>query len=106
MSDALLPPMLDVAHFRMMTGDDPALQAEVIALFAAQAERWRERLAPEAEGWRDVVHTIKGAARGIGLWRLAEACAAAEASPAPEAPARLADVLALLELALGELAAA
>ena len=32
----------------------------------------------EPEAMRIAVHTLKGSARGIGLWRLAEACERAE----------------------------
>src|SRR5262245_59178811 len=72
--------ILDTDHFRHMTGDDKALQAEIVALFRGQAQLWRRLIIPDApvHTWRDAVHTLKGSARGLGLWRLAEACEAAE----------------------------
>jgi HPt (histidine-containing phosphotransfer) domain-containing protein len=72
---------LDVDYFRLMTGDDRALQAEIVALFRAQAELWRRLLIPDAPvcTWRDCAHTVKGTARSLGLWTLAEACEDAEA---------------------------
>lgn len=63
-----------------MTGDDAALQAEIVLLFRGQAQLWRRLMIQDApvHTWRDAVHTVKGSARGLGLWRLAEACDAAE----------------------------
>jgi HPt (histidine-containing phosphotransfer) domain-containing protein len=84
------------AHFDHMTGGDKALQDEVIGLFRKQADAWRDLLA--GAEWRDVVHTMKGSARGIGLDRLAAACETAETSKAL-APVRtaLAEALAALD---------
>jgi HPt (histidine-containing phosphotransfer) domain-containing protein len=70
----------DRAHFAMMTGGDAALQAEIVALFKVQAQLWSRLLIPDAPTatWTDAAHTAKGSARGLGLWRLAEACEEAE----------------------------
>lgn len=75
-------PVLDLDHFRHMTGDDRALQAEIVALFRGQAQIWRRIIIQDApiHTWRDAVHTVKGSARGLGLWQLADACEAAEAA--------------------------
>jgi HPt (histidine-containing phosphotransfer) domain-containing protein len=72
--------IIDVDHFRHMTGNDQALQAEIIQLFRAQAELWARLLIPDApvQTWEDACHTLKGAAKGLGLWALAEACEGAE----------------------------
>ncbi|MBL8550501.1 MAG: Hpt domain-containing protein [Hyphomonadaceae bacterium] len=72
--------ILDEAHFRHMTGDDGALQAEILALFRAQSELWSRLLIPDApvQTWAEAAHTLKGSARGLGLWRLADACEEAE----------------------------
>ncbi len=84
----LMAAILDTEHFRHMTGDDEALQAEIIMLFRGQAQLWRRLIIPDApvHTWRDAVHTLKGSARGLGLWRLAEACEAAEAATKSCAP--------------------
>jgi hypothetical protein len=70
----------DRAHFAMMTGEDRDLQAEIVAIFRVQAQLWRRLLIPDAPTvtWADAAHTAKGSARGLGLWRLAEACEQAE----------------------------
>ncbi|MGE3301546.1 MAG: Hpt domain-containing protein [Hyphomonadaceae bacterium] len=97
------PALFDAAHFDMMTGGDRTLQAEIAALFRAREAEWRVLFAPAhpGESWRDGAHTLKGSARGIGLWALAEACAAAEAAAA-EAPA-LEALNRALDAALGAL---
>jgi HPt (histidine-containing phosphotransfer) domain-containing protein len=73
--------VFDRDHFNAMTASDRALQIELIGLFRAQAVLWRRLLIPDApvHTWRDVAHSVKGAARGFGLWALAEACETAEA---------------------------
>jgi HPt (histidine-containing phosphotransfer) domain-containing protein len=71
--------ILDRAHFDAMTGGDGDLQLEIIGLFRGQVSAWNQMLTPDAN-WRDAAHTVKGSARGIGLWPLAQACEAAEAA--------------------------
>jgi HPt (histidine-containing phosphotransfer) domain-containing protein len=73
--------IIDEEHFHHMTGGDAALQAEVLALFRAQAGLWAKLLIADApvHTWRDAAHSIKGSARGIGFWSLAEACETVEA---------------------------
>ena len=100
--------VLDMSHLRAMTGDDEALQAEIVHLFRAQSELWARLLTPDAPlfTWRDAAHTLKGSARGLGLWPLAEACARAEAlagegvKEGPQVQAELSRVRAALEEAL------
>ena len=65
---------------------------EVLALFLGQADGWAIGLGDPGEGWRDLNHTIKGAARGIGAVALGEAAHRAEAS----GPSRASEVLAAL----------
>ena len=69
--------VFDSDHFDAMTAGDRALQLEVIALFRDQADAWRAACG-RADGWREAVHTMKGSARGIGLFALAAACETAE----------------------------
>jgi HPt (histidine-containing phosphotransfer) domain-containing protein len=90
--------ILDRAHFDHMTGGDRALQAEIVRLFRAQAESWRNACA--SGDWRAAVHTIKGSARGIGLMALAHACVAAENAPPEAITLALSDVRASLAAAL------
>lgn len=94
--------LFDTAHFDHMTGGDRALQGEVIGLFRGQVAAWSVALGQGA-GWRDAAHTIKGSARGIGLFALAEACEAAEAAPDVEAAPALAHLRSALDAALAAL---
>ncbi len=73
--------VLDVDHLNLMTGNDTALQLEVFELFERQAALWIRLISPDApvHTWRDAVHSLKGSARGLGLWAVAEACESAEA---------------------------
>jgi HPt (histidine-containing phosphotransfer) domain-containing protein len=83
-----MPAIFDRQHFAHMTGDDRALQSEIIALFRGQAESWTQLLSPANPSavWRDGAHMMKGSARGLGLWALADACEAAEALGREVAP--------------------
>lgn len=64
--------ILDLTHLEAMTFGDRGLQDEVLRLFLAQVRSLRERL---AEGAQDAlaVHSIKGAARGVGAGAVAAA---------------------------------
>jgi HPt (histidine-containing phosphotransfer) domain-containing protein len=91
----------DRAHFDAMTGGDRALQREVIGLFRDQAGAWEQALQDDRLA-RDTIHTIKGSARGLGLWALAAACEAAEAADAT-APAARVKIIGALQRALSAL---
>jgi HPt (histidine-containing phosphotransfer) domain-containing protein len=74
---------VDLAHLARYTGGDEALNAEVLRLFDSQASELVNQLqqileARDAKGWKLVTHTLKGAARGIGAFQLADAAAFAE----------------------------
>lgn len=100
------PLRFDRTHFAHMTGDDHPLQLEILALFRGQVAAWEALLRPDAPGasWRDAAHTLKGSARGIGLWALAEACETAEAASEADVPAALTALNAALVDALKALA--
>ena len=70
------------AHLRQMTFSDAVLEREVLGLFDKQAASMLE-LIPVAmpEALPALAHAVKGSARGIGAWRVAEAAAALEAAP-------------------------
>jgi len=76
-------PVVDLGHLARYTGGDSALNAEILKLFDSQANELVARLrgilaASDAKSWRETVHTLKGAARGIGAFALGDAAAAAE----------------------------
>jgi HPt (histidine-containing phosphotransfer) domain-containing protein len=75
--------IVDLSHLARYTGGDPALNTEILRLFDSQANELVARLqtildARDAKSWKEVTHTLKGAARGIGAFGLGDAAAAAE----------------------------
>jgi len=71
---------IDMAHLRRMTMGDSAVEREVLAMFAAQATDLTERLAKDQAEAERLAHTLKGSARAIGAFRVAEAAADVEAA--------------------------
>ncbi len=74
---------VDLAHLARYTGGDAALNAEILRLFDGQATELVVKLhtileARDAKSWKTAIHTLKGAARGIGAFGLGDAAAAAE----------------------------
>jgi hypothetical protein len=69
---------VDFAYLEGFAGDDSAVIDEVLALFREQAALWTQMLDRGHPGWSDAVHTVKGAARGVGAFALGDACEAAE----------------------------
>jgi HPt (histidine-containing phosphotransfer) domain-containing protein len=65
---------VDFDYLETYAAGDRQVIAEVLGLFLGQARGWSAELAaPDAARWRDLAHTIKGSARGIGAGPLAEA---------------------------------
>ena len=91
MSDA----PIDLTHLARYTGGDKALNAEILRLFDGQVSEMVGQLrailaARDAKRWREVTHTIKGAARGVGAFAMGDAAAAAEPVDLVLAPAKAA----------------
>lgn len=75
--------VVDLEHLARYTGGDTTVNAEILRLFDTQANDLVERLqtileARDAKSWKEVTHTIKGAARGIGAFEMADAAARCE----------------------------
>lgn len=96
---------VDFSVLEGMTGGDAAISEEVLGLFVEQAALWSALLNPKVEGWRDGVHTIRGAAAGIGAGDLAAICAHAEGAEQALAAPALERVRDALEAALADVAA-
>ena len=78
-----MPAAVDLAHLARYTGGDAALNAEILRLFDDQASELVTKLqgiieARDTKSWKLAIHTLKGAARGIGAFGLGDAAAAAE----------------------------
>ena len=74
---------VDMAHLARYTGGDSALNAEVLRLFDGQVNELVAKLnsileARDQKSWKEITHTLKGAARGIGAFGFADAAASAE----------------------------
>jgi HPt (histidine-containing phosphotransfer) domain-containing protein len=78
---------VDFGYLEGFAAGDATVVREVLMLFGQQAERWGGSLDAADPGWRDVVHTIKGAARGVGANALGDICAQAEAQGPDGLPA-------------------
>jgi HPt (histidine-containing phosphotransfer) domain-containing protein len=88
---------VDFGYLEGFAAGDRQVVREVLGLFLQQAKMWTASLDPGDPGWRDLVHTIKSAARGIGANALGDVCARAEAdgeAGVPAVRASLADVVA------------
>jgi HPt (histidine-containing phosphotransfer) domain-containing protein len=93
--------VIDLEHLARYTGGEKGLNAEILRLFDAQVTGMAAELeslmgSGDAKRWREVVHTIKGAARGVGAFGMGDAAAKAEpVNPANQDEARAA--IAMLE---------
>lgn len=74
-------PVLDRDHLEQYTAGDAALETELFGLLSDQIDACvgLMKAARSDEEWRTAIHTLKGAARGVGAMELGEACARAEA---------------------------
>ena len=75
---------VDLDHLNRYTGGERGLNEEILRLFDMQCREMLEELRlmaegePKAKRWKEITHTLKGAARGIGALALADAAAEAE----------------------------
>lgn len=74
---------IDLEHLAKYTGGEKALDAEILRLFDGQIAGMVRELngliaTGDAKRWREIAHTIKGAARGVGAFGMGEAAAKAE----------------------------
>jgi len=67
------PAIFDQQHLRQYTGDDRALQRELLDLFLGHFAPVRTQLdaARSAQDWKFAAHSLKGSARSIGAPRVA-----------------------------------
>ena len=71
---------VDLVHLSRQTMGDNALEAEILALFVSQARIYVEAFAKAdaQEGRKHAAHALKGAARAIGAFGLADLAENAE----------------------------
>lgn len=83
---------IDLEHLARYTGGEKELNAEVLRLFDDQISRMVAELngllaSRDSKRWREVAHSIKGAARGVGAFSMGELAASAEPVNPADAPA-------------------
>ena len=76
-------PPIDLAHLDRYTGGDRTLNSEILKLFDGQVNEVVSQLLTvleqrDSRRWREVAHTLKGAARGVGAFAMGDAAAACE----------------------------
>ena len=71
---------IDVQHLGRMTLGEAALEAEVLGLFSAQSADLVARLKTIPADAAALAHTLKGSARAIGAFRVADAALGVEAA--------------------------
>ena len=74
-SPPLVPddPPIDLQHLARMTLGEPGLEREVLSMFATQSRDLIDKLAALPDDAAAIAHTLKGSARAIGAFRVAEA---------------------------------
>ena len=71
---------IDLEHLRRMTLGDAGLEREVLAMFSAQTAGLIGALATLPAETGALAHTLKGSARAIGAFAVADAAARLEAA--------------------------
>lgn len=77
---------VDLVHLSRQTLGDKNLECEVLELFRRQSVGTVAKLrdAQNAEAWRRAAHSLKGSARGIGAWPVANLADQIERLAGPE----------------------
>lgn len=76
---------VDLVHLARQTLGDHALEEEVLALFVTQLENARQRLGGASPQERRIIaHGLKGAARGVGAFAVADCAGTIEREPEDE----------------------
>ena len=94
---------VDLSHLARYTGGDKTLNTEILRLFNGQVGDMVEQLLSvlqqrDARKWREVTHTLKGAARGVGAFAMGDAAAAAEPVDPTTSPDRAVEVIEALRV--------
>lgn len=92
---------VDFGFLESFAAGDTVVVAEVLQLYCREARVWAAKLEPDDPNWRDLIHTIKGASRGVGAVALGDLCAAAELG----GPSKIAAVATGLAAAVAEIEA-
>ncbi len=71
---------IDLVHLSRYTLGNRSLENELLGLFRSQADVYLARLddAADDKEWKNAAHSLKGSARGLGAWALADLAEEAE----------------------------
>lgn len=71
---------IDLVHLSKYTLGNRSLENELLGLFRTQAGLYLDRLdsAADETEWKNAAHSLKGSARGLGAWSLADLAEEAE----------------------------
>lgn len=74
-------PPIDLEHLSRHTLGERELEREVLQLFCTQSWIYLDQLraAQSDKDWKDAAHSLKGSARPVGAWRVAQSAERAEA---------------------------
>jgi HPt (histidine-containing phosphotransfer) domain-containing protein len=98
-----LSEVIDDAHLARMTLGDRRLEREVLELFVRQAAlTLRRMIGAEPRLAAAAAHTLKGSARGIGAWRVAQAAEQLELAAKNGGVSAVNEAIAALEAASDE----
>jgi HPt (histidine-containing phosphotransfer) domain-containing protein len=78
---------IDFEHLSRMTLGDPALECEVLTMFVTQSAKLLDQLVALPPEAGSLAHTLKGSARAIGAFAVAEAAACLETALAGQGDA-------------------
>jgi HPt (histidine-containing phosphotransfer) domain-containing protein len=78
---------IDFEHLSRMTLGDPALECEVLTMFVAQSAKLVDQLTALPPQAGALAHTLKGSARAIGAFAVADAAARLETALAGQGDA-------------------
>lgn len=95
---------VDLVHLSRLTLGNRDLEQEVLQLFIRQSSIYLKRLseASDKKSWCDAAHTIKGSAKGIGAWKVAEIAEAIERVQKAEAEGETRELLQALSESVEE----
>ena len=93
--------IIDLEHLARYTGGEKAINAEILRLFddqvTAMVGQLRSVIAVrDAKRWKEITHTIKGAARGVGAFAFGEAAVRQPTTSGPANGERAAQAIARL----------
>ncbi len=82
--------LIDLVHLSKYTLGNRDLESELLSLFRCQTNVYLERMSASSspKDWKDAAHSLKGSARGVGAWAVADHAEAAEQLIDPDEAAR------------------